>query len=88
MESFEVLANIKNWNSYDIKGYSLNKAEAEACIKALEKATPKNPRRGEKLFRQPIWECPECGAVYVDKKANWHDFCPFCGQAIRWNNTD
>lgn len=81
MEAFEVLSNIKNWSSYEFKGYDLSKAEAEACIKALEKATPKNPRH----YSEYIWKCPECGAAYSDETEDLHNFCPACGQAIRWN---
>jgi len=32
----DVLNNLKNFNSWDFKGYTLNKAEADECIKALD----------------------------------------------------
>lgn len=83
MEAFEVLTNIKNWTGYDFRGYNLSKAEAEACISALEKATPKNPCRDKY-----IWKCPGCGAAYGDAEEDQHDFCPTCGQAIRWIRED
>lgn len=84
MEAFEVLTNIKNWTGYEFRGYNLSKAEAEACIRALEKATPKQPRRDEKY----IWKCPECGKAYGDAEEDRHDYCPTCGQAIRWNREE
>lgn len=68
MGSKEVLVNLKNFDSWDYKHYSLRQEEAEVCIAALEKDA------GDVA----IIECKSCGTPLRD----YYNFCPNCGKKV------
>ena len=55
MRPVDVLNNIRN-NDYDIRGYSLNKAEADVVIEALSQYIANGEVTGK--------ICPVCGREY------------------------
>lgn len=63
---------------------------AGECRAAVEKIKPKKPAyEGDGYSAGKIvydtWICPGCGKDYEMEYENY-DYCPNCGQAIRWNN--
>lgn len=48
--------------------------------KLVEKATPKKPRLNNKYNEQGLYLCPNCSN---DLEYDF-DYCPKCGQAIKW----
>lgn len=47
----------------------------DMAIEALEKQIPKKKKKRN--------ECPECGYSYA-----FEEFCPYCGQALDWGDTE
>lgn len=53
---------------------------------ALEKQTPKRPKRSKREIRYcEVWECPCCGFEWSSRIV---DFCYKCGQAIDWSEKE
>ena len=88
MEIYEVLTNLKSFDCWDFKSYSLSKAEAEAIIKKLDR-----PKGKWKLYKSKVdcydiagvktwantYRC-ECGFIHtVIEDFGKYDFCPNCG---------
>ena len=65
----------------------------EVAITALEKQMPKKPdlegdgydENGELIY--DTWICPCCGKYY-EVYYEEYDFCPKCGQAIDWSDSE
>lgn len=65
----------------------------EECREAVERRNPKAPvvwgdgydNEGNMIY--DMYDCPNCGKSY---EVDYHDykFCPYCGQAILWENGD
>lgn len=57
------------------------------AIEAIEKQIPKKPIGGIDFARNEYRICCECSAIAQDRewKAN---YCPDCGQALDWSETD
>lgn len=58
-------------------------------IRAVKKAIPKNPHFS--LFNGCFW-CPECERLIKHKVEDDSEinisYCPYCGQALDWGDTD
>lgn len=55
---------------------------ADIAISALEKQIPRKPIR---LLYHEVGDCPFCETtVYISEDK----FCPSCGQALDWSDTD
>lgn len=54
--------------------------------KAIEKAPI---LEGDVYFEDEMiydtWKCPECSMEYVLDDESKHNYCPHCGQKIRWS---
>ena len=82
---------IKIINQYDMNFYwndgepipAEQLAEAfDLAISALEKQEPMKPMAPELDHLGGVTHpCGNCGGELVSK---FHDFCPWCGQAIKW----
>lgn len=69
------------------------KAAMKEAINALDLQIPEIPDFEGDLyadgylvfesFKHDTWICPNCGCSY-EYPDDTHDFCPACGQAIRW----
>lgn len=65
----------------------------EECREAVEKQKAKKPDvwgdgyddEGNMIY--DMYSCPNCGKDYEIDYAK-HDFCPACGQAIDWSDSD
>lgn len=56
----------------------------EECREAVEKQKPKKPLGGVDIAGNEYMICPYCSAIVED--GEWRaDYCPDCGQAIRWD---
>lgn len=58
-------------------------AEAEFILKAVEKQIPSNVL----LYGDPEdgkMPCPSCNEDLWDLKECGFDYCPYCGQALKW----
>lgn len=89
MGLIETYVNLKDYDSYEIKAYPLQRNEANEILQALEKQIPKKARieaRGEKTVSG---FCPRCEAEtsYVIKGFNptFKSYCRECGQRIDWS---
>ena len=57
---------------------------AEECREAVEKQKPKKPLGGVDIAGNEYMICSYCSAIVED--GEWRaDYCPDCGQAIRWD---
>lgn len=82
MRAVEVYDNLKNYDGWDWASYRMVKAEAEVCKAALLKQIPKKPAQ-----HQGGYICPndDCIGILTDK--DWRaDYCPDCGQRIKWDD--
>ena len=68
--------------------------EIKEAIKALDLQVPQSPditgdgyAPGTDQIVYDTWYCPNCGCSY-EYPDDTHDFCPACGQAIRWPQED
>lgn len=70
-KSFNVLKERETFNAYDVL----------KTLKILvNRATPKKPKLNNKYNDQGLYLCPNCSNdLYED-----FDYCPNCGQAIKW----
>jgi membrane protease subunit (stomatin/prohibitin family) len=66
------------------------KAALKEAINALDLQVPQSPditgdgyASGTDRIVYETWYCPNCGCSY-EYPDDTHDFCPACGQAIRW----
>lgn len=65
----------------------------EECREAMERQMAKKPSynaSGCDKYGNDIWDewlCPNCGARY-EVGYDDYDYCPYCGQAILWENGD
>lgn len=65
--------------------------EISTLKEVLEKQRPKTPYfSGDGYWNGQLvydtWTCPNCSKSYeVDYEE--HDYCPNCGQAIKWENS-
>ena len=81
-EAIEILKNMK-W-SITTKFNAINNSTKalDLAISALEKQEPMKPMAPE---LDPLGgvthPCGNCGGELVSK---FHDFCPWCGQAVNW----
>lgn len=61
----------------------------EVAIEALEKQIPEKPKNNP--FKEGIlttnYECPDCGCRRLGH-TNTIAFCPDCGQALDWSDTE
>lgn len=64
----------------------------EECRTAMEKQTPKRPdyegdgyADGQLVY--DTWICPCCGKHYEVDYDNY-DYCPYCGQKLRWRELE
>lgn len=65
---------------YDV--YDLQ--EAKDLLKELvQKATPKKLSH---VF-EVLYTCPSCGMGYIKYDKNY-DYCPYCGQALKWDEEE
>ena len=56
----------------------------EECREAVEKQKPKKPLGGVDIAGNEYMICPYCSAIVED--GEWRaDYCPDCGQSIRWD---
>ena len=56
----------------------------EECKEASEKRKPKKPLGGVDIAGNEYMICPYCSAIVED--GEWRaDYCPDCGQSIRWD---
>ena len=57
----------------------------KTAISALEKRTPRNP-----IEKSPwVYHCPRCDSQTIeDAFIKKFKFCPDCGQALDWSDTD
>lgn len=78
MRPVDVLTNLKN-HDFDTSNYPLRKAESDVCMDAIKKRTPKMP---EMMADGDFYFCPVCKSG-VNRQ---HNFCYWCGQALRWGN--
>ena len=66
------------------------KADIEAlktAISALEKQIPKKPLSGIDFMGNEFRICCDCSAIVRD--GEWRaNYCPDCGQALDWSDTD
>lgn len=75
MEAFEVLTNLKSFDCWEFKSYSMSKAEADAIIKELDK--PKGNWKHSGILKG-VYSCSLCNCL-----ANIpHQFCPACGSRM------
>lgn len=60
---------------------------AGIAIEALEKQIPKKPLTGIDFARNEYRICCECSAIVKD--GEWRaNYCPDCGQAIDWSESN
>lgn len=77
-EAIRAIRHDLHWNL--LKGYQED--VAKIAISALEKQIPKKPIR---LLYYEVGDCPFCETtVYISEDG----FCPSCGQALDWSETD
>lgn len=59
------------------------------CKEALEKQIPKKPKVAYHAGKFVNYHCANCGEAQ-GKKVNkrWQKFCPHCGQALDWSDTE
>ena len=77
MRDIDVLNNIKG-HDYDIGGYHLCRAEAEQCIKALEKQIPNKVKQVGTIGNVPTFQC-ECNNIIHGQA----QYCDKCGQRVK-----
>ena len=81
-EAIEILKNMK-W-SITTKFNAINNSTKalDLAISALEKQEPMKPMAPELDHLGGVTHpCGNCGGELVSK---FHDFCPWCGQAVNW----
>lgn len=66
--------------------------EIELAIEALEKQTPKKPKRVLKIVGQFLmtykFYCPICDSDLLDMDNDCFEYCPCCGQKIDWSEQE
>lgn len=72
-------------------GKTCNKCEGSIAynmaIKALEKQIPKKPYDVDTEYK--TFDCPEClSKLYTDDDMQDCGYCPVCGQALDWSETE
>lgn len=65
-----------------------NYEDADRIIEVLEKQIPKEPYfEGDGYYDSSLvydtWRCPNCDSKY-EIEFEEHEYCPHCGQAIKW----
>lgn len=71
----------------DDKIYKLNIEALKTVLSALEKQIPKKPISGFDFANNEYKICCECSAIVKD--GEWEaQYCPDCGQALDWSDTD
>jgi len=82
MENREAIANIEYARKWLGSESDFSDEALDMAISALEKQEPMKPMAPE---LDPLGgvthPCGNCGGELVSK---FHDFCPWCGQAIKW----
>ena len=85
MEIYEVLTNLKGFDCWDFKNYSLSKAEADAIIDELER--PRQILSSWRILVKPIiarhyYRCDNCNCDYMTP----YYYCPNCGAKMVGGN--
>lgn len=82
----EIVANLKQYNEYEIKAYQLQRNEAAECLQALEKQMAQKPYNVERARVTISGFCPGCHKEnhYIVRPV-MRSWCPYCGQKIDWN---
>lgn len=65
---------------------------ADELNSAIKKQIPKNPKgETDPMFGDVRTVCPNCGnggLVNPFSKSKVYDYCPMCGQALDWSDTE
>lgn len=85
----ETYVNLKDYDSFEIAAYELQRNEARECLKALEKQIPEKARIISSLEKVVSGYCPCCNNretyfSFGDKPTN-KSYCRKCGQLIDWS---
>ena len=67
------------------------KATADAlcvAVEALEKQIPMKPMAVLGIFSGKEYQCGDCGNDIDNEPPCWQTYCPWCGRAIDWSDTE
>lgn len=83
MRPVDVYTNLKN-HDYDIGNYPMREPEAVVCLDAISKQLPNKPDIVTEPDGTKTPICHKCFTIVVKKYCP--NYCPECGQAIRWKD--
>lgn len=88
MTDYKMAMKILLKNDFNAIDFSYARMPA---IEALEKQIPKKPKgETDPMFGDVATVCPNCGnrgLVNPFVKSKVYDYCPKCGQALDWSDT-